>query len=71
MVKTREIVVKKYKRGIERIGGAPKYYECGKEAEKGPAINVAKCLQAAKRSKTTEDFVNAYEEAMFGTSAGY
>ena len=67
MVVSRDIAVAKYKGGIERIGGAAKYYECGKKAETGPAIEVAKCLQAAKRAKTTEDFVNAWAARMFGT----
>jgi len=48
-------------------GGASKYYECGKKAETGPAIEVAKCLQAAKRAKTTEDFVRAWVSRMYGS----
>jgi len=67
MVVSRDIGVAKYRAGIERIGGAAKYYECGKKAETGPAIEVAKCLQAAKRAKTTEDFVNAWAARMFGS----
>lgn len=66
MVKTRDIASSKYKAGIERIGGASKYYECGAKADTGPAIEVAKCLEAAKKSKTTEDFVNAWVKAMYG-----
>jgi len=67
MVVSKEIAIEKYRAGIERIGGADKYYECGKKAETGPAIEVAKCLQAAKRAKTTEDFVNAWAKRMFGS----
>lgn len=67
MVVSRTIAVEKYRSGINRIGGADKYYECGKKAEEGPAIEVAKCLQAAKRAKTTEDFVTAWASRMFGT----
>jgi len=66
MVVSRDIAAGKYKSGIERIGGASKYYECGKKAESGPAIEVAKCLQAAKRAKTTEDFVSAWVTRMYG-----
>ena len=66
MVVSRDIAEAKYKSGIERIGGASKYYECGKKAETGPAIEVAKCLQAAKRAKTTEDFVRAWATRMYG-----
>ena len=66
MVKSREIGVEKYRSGIERIGGASKYYECGSKADTGPAIEVAKCLQAAKKKKTTEDFVSAWSKAMYG-----
>jgi len=67
MVVSREIGEKNYREGIERIGGASKYYECGKKAETGPAIEVAKCLQAAKRAKTTEDFVRAWVSRMYGS----
>jgi len=66
MVKTADIATSNYKAGIERIGGAAKYYECGAKADVGPAIEVAKCLQAAKRAKTTEDFVSAWRRRMFG-----
>jgi len=66
MVVSREIAEKKYREGIERIGGAEKYYECGRKAETGPAIEVAKCLAAAKRAKTTEDFVKAWVSRMYG-----
>ena len=66
MVVSRDIAAEKYRRGIDRIGGADKYYECGKKAETGPAIEVAKCLQAAKRAKTTEDFVSAWVSRMYG-----
>jgi len=66
MVKSREKVVEAYRDGVTRIGGAAKYYECGSKADVGPAIEVAKCLEAAKKAKTTEDFVAAYAKAMFG-----
>jgi len=66
MVVSRDIAEKKYREGIERIGGAKTYYECGKKAETGPAIEVAKCLQAAKRAKSTEDFVKAWVSRMYG-----
>jgi len=66
MVVSRDIAVAKYRKGIERIGGAAKYYECGKEAETKPAIEVAKCLQAAKTKKTTDDFVAAWSLRMYG-----
>lgn len=66
MVKSVEIAKENYRRGIDRIGGAPKYYECGKKAETGPAIEVAKCLQAAKRARSTEDFVSAWAARMYG-----
>jgi len=66
MVVSREIAEAKYRAGIERIGGAAKYYECGKLAENGPAIQVAQCLQAAKRAKTTDDFVRAWVSRMYG-----
>jgi len=66
MVVSREIGTEKYRKGIERIGGASKYYECGAKAETGPAIEVAKCLQAAKKTKTTEDFVSAWASRMYG-----
>ena len=68
MVASREIAVAAYRSGIERIGGAAKYYECGDMADRGPAINVAKCLEEAKkRGKTTEDFVNAWSKRMYGS----
>jgi len=67
MVVSADIGTANYKAGIERIGGASKYYECGKKAETGPAIEVAKCLQAAKRAKTTEDFVSAWRRRMYGS----
>jgi len=67
MVVSRDIAEKNYREGIERIGGAAKYYECGKKAETGPAIEVAKCLQAAKKAKTTEDFVRAWVSRVYGT----
>jgi len=67
MVKTVDIGTENYRSGIERIGGASKYYECGKKAESGPAIEVAKCLEAARKSKTTEDFVSAWRRRMYGS----
>jgi len=71
VVVSEDIAVEKYRSGIERIGGAAKYYECGEKAERGPAIEVAKCLQAAKKAKTTEDFVSAWAERMFGKARRY
>jgi len=67
MVKSADIAKENYRRGIEKIGGAAKYYECGAKADTGPAIEVAKCLQAAKRARTTEDFVSAWGQRMYGS----
>lgn len=66
MVVSREIAAEKYRIGITRIGGAAKYYECGEKAASGPAIEVAKCLEAAKKRRTTEDFVEAWVRRMYG-----
>lgn len=67
MVASREIGVANYKDGINRIGGAAKYYECGKKAETGPAIEVAKCLQEAKKRRTTEDWASTWAKRMYGS----
>jgi len=67
MVKTADVATENYRRGIEGIGGASKYYECGAKADVGPAIEVAKCLEAARKAKTTEDFVSAWRRRMYGS----
>lgn len=67
MVKTADVGTANYRYGIEtKMGGASKYYECGAKADSGPAIEVAKCLEAARKSRTTEDFVAAWKKKMYG-----
>ena len=66
MVKTADIGSSNYSAGIEGIGGAAKYFECGAKADTGPAIEVAKCLEAARKSKTTSDFVAKWKKRMYG-----
>ena len=67
MVKSRDVAKANYLEGIRRIGGAAKYYECGKKAETGPAIEVAKCLQAAKKELSEEDWAEKWAKRMYGS----
>ncbi len=68
MVVSRELAKERYRKGIDDIGGPSKYYECGKKAETGPAIEVAKCLQAAKTTKaaTAADWAENWAKRMYG-----
>ena len=66
-VASAEIAVENYKRGIESIGGASKYYECGAKAKTGPAIEVAKCLKEAKARRTTKDWASKWAKRMYGS----
>jgi len=60
-------MTKKYVTGIQRIGGAEKYYECGEEARAtGRGIRVALCLRAQKEKLTEIDWGKAWSFAMFG-----
>jgi len=66
MVRAAKPSVEAYVAGVQRIGGPPKYYECGKKADIGPAIEVAKCLEAARIAKTMADWADAYARKVFG-----
>jgi hypothetical protein len=62
-----DVAKENYRKGIEGVGGAAKYVECGRQADTGPAINVAKCLEAAKKAAlTTEAMVSRWASRMFG-----
>jgi hypothetical protein len=67
MTVSADVAKENYRTGIEGIGGAAKYVECGRQADSGPAINVAKCLEAAKKSAlSTEAMVARWAKRMFG-----
>lgn len=57
-------VIERYRRGIERFGGADVYIKCGREKIHG-FLAVADCLHEAKLlNLTTENMVERYMEAM-------
>ena len=66
-VASKDVAKEAYISGIRAIGGAKKYYECGKLAKTGPAIQVAECLHAAKEELTEEDWADKWAERMYGS----
>ncbi len=68
MVVSKDIAREKYRKGIQDIGGPSKYFECGRKADTGPAIEVAKCLQAAKTTKaaSAEEWADRWAKRMYG-----
>jgi len=66
-VKSRDVAKANYLEGIRAIGGATKYYECGRKAREGPAIEVAKCLRAAKKTLSEEDWAEKWAKRMYGS----
>jgi len=59
----REMISKgkdKYESGIDEIGGAKTYYDCG---DKG-GMDVAVCLKNAKRKLDESDWAEKWETAM-------
>ena len=63
MVVSADTAAKHYKEGIEAIGGASTYIECGKKKGEG-FLSVAKCLEDKRVEKlTTDEMVRRYKEA--------
>lgn len=51
----------KYTAGVNKIGGAAKYYECGRNG----GMKTATCLKEAKaKAGSVEDWANAWATAM-------
>lgn len=58
-----EWVAKRYEEGIERIGGAKTYIECGEKKSEG-FLAVAECLHEAKKvALDTKTMVDRYKAA--------
>ena len=58
-----EWAAKRYEEGIERIGGAATYIECGEKKDKG-FLAVAECLHEAKATAlNTKTMVDRYKAA--------
>jgi len=63
MVLTADEAAKHYREGIEAIGGAATYVECGRKKGSG-FLAVAKCLEDKRVEKlTTDEMVRRYKEA--------
>lgn len=63
MVLSADDAGKHYRAGIEAIGGAATYIECGKKKGAG-FLAVAKCLEDKRVEKlTTDEMVRRYKEA--------
>jgi len=63
MVVSAETAAKHYREGIDAIGGAATYVECGKRKDAG-FLAVAACLEGKRVEKlTTDEMVRRYKEA--------
>jgi len=63
MVVSAEVAGKHYREGVEAIGGASTYIECGRKKGEG-FLAVAKCLEDKRVEKlTTDEMVRRYKEA--------
>jgi len=63
MVVSAETAAKHYREGIDAIGGAATYVECGRRKD-GGFLAVAKCLEDKRVEKlTTDEMVRRYKEA--------
>ena len=57
------VAARRYRRGIEGIGGASTYKSCGKRKGRG-FLAVAECLESAKEERLTTDMmVRHYRQA--------
>ena len=63
MVKTAEQAAEKYRTGVTAFGGAAQYLSCGTRKAEG-FLNVAKCLEDAKKvALTTDMMVEKYRKS--------
>ncbi len=56
-----------YRSGVEAIGGAAKYYECGGRKGSG-FLAVAACLNAAKQTAGLDKWITRYTQAAGGAA---
>ena len=63
MVLSADDAAKRYREGVEAIGGAATYIECGRRKGAG-FLAVAACLESKRVEKlTTDEMVRRYKEA--------
>jgi len=62
MVLSKEKAAEAYKKGVEAVGGASAYFECGAKKETGVKA-VAECMHGLKKKLTAADWAAKWAAA--------